>query len=94
MRRRFRIACLAAGLGIDRATDSAQLIAVLSDRGQTGARNAAATALAQLGPAAVPALLQLLEHADGDQRKFAADILGDLRLPAAVEGLVGRLAVR
>lgn len=68
-----------------------RLIAVLGDRGQTGARNAAAMALAQLGPAAVPPLITLLHHEDPDQRKFAADILGELRAPETVGALVGRL---
>ncbi|MBS1152191.1 MAG: repeat-containing lyase [Myxococcaceae bacterium] len=68
-----------------------RLIHVLGDRGQTGARNAAAMALAQLGPPAVPSLLTLLQHPDPDQRKFAADILGELRQPDAVGELIGRL---
>lgn len=68
-----------------------RLIEVLGDRGQTGARNAAATALAQFGPPAVPALITLLHHDDPDQRKFAADILGELRQPDAVSELVARL---
>lgn len=68
-----------------------RLIAVLGDRGQTGARNAAAMALASLGPAAVPALVHLLHHHDPDQRKFAADILGELRQPDAVPELVRSL---
>ncbi len=68
-----------------------RLIQVLGDRGQTGARNAAATALAQFGPPAVPALITLLRHEDPDQRKFAADILGELRQPDAVAELVLRL---
>ncbi len=53
-----------------------RLIAVLAARDETGARNAAAEALVGIGAEAVPALLALLGHADPDQRKFAADILG------------------
>ncbi len=68
-----------------------RLIKVLGDRGQTGARNAAAMALAHLGTAPVPALVTLLEHPDPDQRKFAADILGELRQPEAVAALVRTL---
>ena len=68
-----------------------RLIKVLGDRNQTGARNAAAMALGQLGPAAVPALLALLNHGDPDQRKFAADILGELRQPEALDELIARL---
>lgn len=68
-----------------------RLVAVLGDRGQTGARNAAAMALAQLGPSALPALVALLRHPDPDQRKFAADILGELRQTEAVPPLVAAL---
>lgn len=64
-----------------------QLIAVLADRGQTGARNAAATALALAGKAVREPLLELLAHPDPDQRKLAADILGERRELDAVEGL-------
>lgn len=67
------------------------LLEVLGRRGQTGARNAAATALAHLGAAAVAPLLQLLEHEDPDQRKFAADILGELARVEASPALVKAL---
>jgi HEAT repeat protein len=67
------------------------LLEVLSRRGQTGARNAAATALAHLGAAAVKPLVTLLGHADPDQRKFAADILGELGRPEASGALVAAL---
>jgi HEAT repeat protein len=68
------------------------LIAVLGERGETGARNAAAEALVGLGDAAVGPLVRLLAHPDPDQRKFAADILGQLRKPAAEGALVEALA--
>jgi HEAT repeat protein len=71
-----------------------RLIKVLGDRGQTGARNAAAMALASFGPAAVPSLITLLHHDDPDQRKFAADILGELRQPDACTELIARLEDR
>jgi HEAT repeat protein len=67
------------------------LIAMLGRRDDTGARNAAAAVLTQLGLPAVPALVQVLLHADPDQRKFAADILGDLKRTEAVGPLVGAL---
>ncbi|MBL8924356.1 MAG: HEAT repeat domain-containing protein [Myxococcaceae bacterium] len=67
------------------------LLEVLSRRGQTGARNAAATALAHLGPAAVQPLVTLLRHVDPDQRKFAADILGELGRQEASASLVHAL---
>ncbi len=68
-----------------------QLIATLGQRDETGARNAAAAVLAQLGAVVVAPVVQLLHHADPDQRKFAADILGSLRRSEAVAPLVAAL---
>ncbi|GMU61383.1 MAG: hypothetical protein AMXMBFR34_31460 [Myxococcaceae bacterium] len=68
-----------------------QLVALLGRRGETGARNAAASVLAQMGEAARAAVAGLLEHVDPDQRKFAADILGELGKEEAVPGLVAAL---
>ncbi|WNG35897.1 PBS lyase [Archangium violaceum] len=65
-----------------------RLISVLGERDETGARNAAAESLAGMGLAAVEPLGRLLGHADPDQRKFAADILGQLKLAEAEEVLV------
>lgn len=67
------------------------LLEVLSKRGETGARNAAATALAHLGPVGVRPLIGLLGHEDPDQRKFAADILGALGRVEAAPALVAAL---
>ncbi len=63
------------------------LIGLLGQRGQTGARNAAAMVLGQLGGGALQSLVLLLGHRDPDQRKLAADILGELRRPEAVPAL-------
>lgn len=68
-----------------------ELVTMLGRRDDTGARNAAAAVLAQLGLPAVPELVTLLAHADPDQRKFAADILGELRRTEAVSPLVTAL---
>lgn len=69
----------------------ARLLQVLGDRGQTGARNAAAEALVRRGPAAIDALEQLLLHADPDQRKFAAEILGQIGVPDVAGPLIDAL---
>ncbi|EPX57844.1 PBS lyase HEAT-like repeat protein [Cystobacter fuscus DSM 2262] len=68
-----------------------RLIAVLGERDETGARNAAAEALSGMGASAVQPLVHLLGHADPDLRKFAADILGQLALPEAEGALVAVL---
>jgi HEAT repeat protein len=68
-----------------------ELLEVLSRRGQPGARNAAAMALSHLGLAAVGPLGVLLRHHDPDQRKFAADILGELGPPQASPALIAAL---
>lgn len=69
----------------------AALVTLLSQRDETGARNAAAGVLAQLGLPAVPAVSALLRHADPDQRKFAADILGELQRSEATDALLAAL---
>ena len=68
-----------------------QLVSMLGQRDDTGARNAAASVLSQLGVAVLPAIVTLLQHVDPDQRKFAADILGSLRRSEAVAPLVSAL---
>lgn len=90
----WRVRRLAAELVARDHPDEAlvhRLIAVLSDRGQTGARNAAVTALSQAGPVALPALLALLAHPDPDQRKLAADVLGVRRETGAFDALTRAL---
>ncbi|HEX8819840.1 MAG TPA: HEAT repeat domain-containing protein [Archangium sp.] len=66
-----------------------RLISVLGERDETGARNAAAESLAGMGETAVEPLMRLLSaHPDPDQRKFAADILGQLGRAEAEDALV------
>lgn len=72
----------------------AALIFMLGQQHEPGTRNAAAMVLGQLGAAAVDPLVQLLEHSEADQRKFAAEILGALRMPEAVSALIHALADR
>jgi HEAT repeat protein len=69
-----------------------QLVALLGERGDPGARNAAATVLSQLGAAALPGVVALLAHPDPDQRKFACDVLANLRRYEAAGPLVAALA--
>ncbi|RMG20645.1 MAG: PBS lyase, partial [Deltaproteobacteria bacterium] len=66
-------------------------VARLGDEANAGARNAAAEALTALGAEAVDALHAVARSRDVDQRKFAADILGEGGAPAAVEPLVALL---
>ena len=90
----WRVRKAAADL-LGRAEASAHLldslVAVLKERGETGARNAAAASLAQLGEPAVPRLVALLGDEDPDQRKFAADILATIGSGDAVPALVRAL---
>jgi HEAT repeat protein len=68
-----------------------RVMKVLGDRDQTGARNAAAEALGRMGTIAGGPVIELLRHDDPDQRKFAADILAEIRPPEAVPPLVNAL---
>ena len=65
------------------------LLGVMGKREQTGARNAAAEALVHLGRRALhPVLAVLASHPDPDQRKFAADVLGQIGDREAVGSLL------
>lgn len=67
------------------------LVRRLSAEDNAGARNSAIEALALLGSQAVEPLLSLLTTKDPDVRKFAVDVLGDIRDGRAVPGLIERL---
>jgi HEAT repeat protein len=67
------------------------LIRRLSAEDNAGARNSAMEALVQLGAQAVEPLLPMLSTRDPDARKFAVDVLGDIRDGRAVPGLIERL---
>jgi len=68
-----------------------RLVDILGERDETGARNAAVEALSRLGEAAAPAMIDLLRHPDPDQRKLAADILGQMESRQGEEPLVAAL---
>ncbi|MDH4161885.1 MAG: HEAT repeat domain-containing protein [Nitrospirota bacterium] len=70
---------------------TAGLVKLLSAEDNAGARNSSIEALVLLGPAAVDDLLSLLSVRDADVRKFAVDILGDIRDPRAVPHLINGL---
>ncbi len=70
------------------------LIGLLGERDDAGARNAAASVLAQLGGVSMPAVISLLQQGDADHRKFAADILGEQGRSDAVAPLVKALGDR
>ena len=67
------------------------LVQRLSAEDNAGARNSAIEALSQIGAAAVGPLLPLLDSEDPDVRKFAVDVLGDIRDVRAVPGLLEKL---
>ena len=86
----------AAAQGLRRLPDpegvTARLISVLGERGATGARNAAAEALAGMGEVALRPVVDLLAHEDPDQRKLAVDILGQLGRSEVEDVLVHALS--
>ena len=65
-----------------------RLVCALGEADNVGFRNAASEALIRFGEASVPALLVLLAEGDEDERKFAADILGNIGSNTAAEGLI------
>jgi HEAT repeat protein len=56
-----------------------------------GLRNSATEVLIAIGAPAIGVVKKLLESGNRDERKFAADILGEIGQPAAAEALVGAL---
>lgn len=67
------------------------LVQLLSAEDNAGARNSSIEALVQLGSQSVDALVPLLSVRDPDVRKFAVDVLGDIRDPDAVPQLISGL---
>ncbi len=68
------------------------LVRCLSVEDNAGARNSAIEALVQIGPPTVEAILPLLATPDADVRKFAIDVLGDIRDRRPVPEIVARLS--
>jgi HEAT repeat protein len=69
----------------------AGLVRCLSAEDNAGARNSAIEALVQLGASSVDPILPLLTTPDPDVRKFAVDILGEIRDRRPVPQLIERL---
>jgi HEAT repeat protein len=67
------------------------LIKALDSHDNAGARNSAIEALVQIGEASVDALLGIITNPDPDVRKFAIDILGDIKDTRATPALIERL---
>jgi HEAT repeat protein len=84
-----RLAALA-----DPAPALAPLVDALSGGPTVGARDAAGAALARIGGAAVPILVERLGAHEGDARQAAASVLGTIADRRAVAPLTARLADR
>lgn len=67
------------------------LRAALADQDNAGLRNSATEVLVRIGSPAVPVLVQVLRDGDKDERKLAADILGDIKDTRALDPLLERL---
>lgn len=88
---RIREAALDA-LGSYESSDILPLLEVqLRDHGDANLRNAAIEVLPRLGEAAVLHLLPMLHDEDHEVRMFTAQVLGDLALPSATQGLMQAL---
>src|SRR5207237_574495 len=68
------------------------LLDALGAGDDAGTRNSAAEALARIGSPALHPLLDRLQDPDADIRKFAIDVLGEIKNRRAVPGLAARLA--
>jgi HEAT repeat protein len=79
-------------LGLPAAwTLSGEIADFLHSQDNAGLRNAAVDILTRLGRHALPCLLEELACNDHDVRKFALDILGEIRDPAAVGSMISAL---
>ena len=67
------------------------LIKALGEEDNAGLRNSATEVLIRIGAPAVPDLFSVLKDGDKDERKIAADILGDVADQRALEPLLATL---
>jgi len=67
------------------------LIKALGEEDNAGLRNSATEVLIKIGAPAVPDLFKVLKDGDKDERKIAADILGDVKDPRALDPLLATL---
>jgi HEAT repeat protein len=90
----WRVRKAAAQLALDAPADDRvldALVAALGAQDNAGLRNAATEVLVQIGPPAVEPVSRLLRSGDSDERKFAADILGEIGQPEATDALLAAL---
>ncbi len=72
----------------DRERAIKTLVEALGDEENTGRRNSAVEALVAMGRDAAPELARNLDHPDHDIRKFAVDILGEIKDPGTLDHIV------
>ena len=63
----------------------------VGEQDNAGLRNSATEVLVQIGAPSIPVVVAMLQNGDQDERKFAADILGEIGLSKASQPLVQAL---
>ncbi len=90
---RVRKEAVEAFLFLPRAGElTAEIVELLHSQDNAGLRNAAVEILTRLGKQAVQPLVEELNCNDHDVRKFAVDILGDIRDAGCIEAIIRALS--